>query len=132
MAKAFVINTNKKEDTTLEDKMLNEKFCAAYNGYWKFYIDALEIDDVVFLYSSRRGIIAMGIASGVLEVESYDGKAGETHKMKLNQFNILNKDLDAKTIKEIIGYDIKLNETVTFMAYKYGSLIIDYINSNCL
>ena len=69
MSKTYLINTNKSNNPNDEIDMLNNKKCAAYNGYWKYYIDEIDHNDMVFLYSSGKGIIARGVGSGITEIK---------------------------------------------------------------
>lgn len=69
--------------------LLNAKF-AAYFSPWKDRIDLVQPNDLVFLYSNGKGIIARGIATGVVEISDYGNDGGlyedEQHYMHLNRF----------------------------------------------
>jgi hypothetical protein len=132
MSKTYLINTNKSNNPNDEIDMVNNKKCAAYNGYWKYYIDEIEPNDMVFLYSSGTGIIARGVASGIAEVKDYNGVTDEEHYMELDRFQILKTSLTAATMKKVIGYDIKLTDTVASLADKFGLEIWRYITKNCI
>ena len=132
LSKTYIINTNRSNQPIDEKDMLNNKKCATYNGYWKFYIDEISANDMIFLYSSGIGIIARGIASGISEVKAYNGREDEEHYMELDRFQILKTPLPAATIKQIIEYDIKLTDTVTTLADKFGLEVWRYITKNCI
>ena len=91
MAKVYIVNTNKNNNINAEISVLNEEKCAAYYTPWKYYIDTIEANDIVFLYSSSVGIIARGLATGMVEVKDYEGQKDEERYMYLNRFEQLDK-----------------------------------------
>lgn len=75
MPKVYIINTNKKSSGTVNElDMIRKEKCAAYYSPWKNRIDRIAPNDLVFLYSNGQGIIARGIATGVVEVSDYKGE----------------------------------------------------------
>lgn len=98
MPKAYLINTNKSNNTGCELDMLNSQKCAAYYSPWKYYIDQIEANDIVFLYSTGSGIVARGIATGIPEVADWEGNIDEEHYMNLNRFEILKNSLPASKV----------------------------------
>ena len=56
----------------------------------------------------------------------------EEHYMELDRFQVLKAPLTAATMKKIIGYDIKLTDTVASLADKFGLEIWRYITKNCI
>ena len=132
MPKAYIINTNKSNHPEDEMDMTSNKKCAAYYSPWKYYIDEIEANDIVFLYSSGTGIIARGIATGIPEMRDYQGETNEEHYMELDKFQILETQLPASKITELVGHDIRYNQTVISLAYKFGLEVWQYITRNCL
>jgi hypothetical protein len=64
----YILNTNRKSGTQQDEQdMLKHGKAAAYFPGWKEKICRLEKYDVVFLYASGVGIIAVGKASGTLQ-----------------------------------------------------------------
>lgn len=59
--------------------MLSQEKCAAYYSPWKHYIDTVEANDMVYLYSSDKGIVARGTATGIVEIADYNGEKDEEH-----------------------------------------------------
>ena len=73
MRKTYLINTNRTNRPGGEDEqdmLLNTK-CAAYFSPWKEKINHIQPNDLVFLYSNGKGIVARGIATGVVEISDY-------------------------------------------------------------
>ncbi|MGA3027308.1 MAG: hypothetical protein ABSF98_21320 [Bryobacteraceae bacterium] len=67
----FILNTNFSNDPTDHEDMLAHQKAAAYHAPWKFKVQQLSKGDLVFLYQSGVGIVAMGIASGALQKGPY-------------------------------------------------------------
>lgn len=130
MSKIYIINTNQTNDANCEqDMLLNEK-CAAYYSPWKYYIDEIEANDIVFLYSNGKGIIARGIATGITEVLDYEGESDEEHFMNLNRFQVLNKPFPPSKITNIL--EVKFNQTVITLPYRFGIELWQDITKNYL
>ncbi|MBM7572946.1 hypothetical protein [Aquibacillus albus] len=138
MAKVYLINTNKNNNPDCEDEMLQNQKCSAYYTPWKYYIDTIEANDVVFLYSSGEGIIARGLATGIVEVNDYEGNENEEHYMNLNRFELLNSPLPAREvtaiIREIAGddFDIQWNQTMILLAEHFGRKVWQQITRYCI
>ncbi|URZ16623.1 hypothetical protein [Clostridium felsineum] len=132
MPKVYIINTNKSNNRNDEDNMIEKKKCSAYYAPWKYYIDEIETNDLVFLYSNGKGIIARGIATGIPEIDDYNESINEEHYMELDRFQILEQPLPAAQITKLVGHDIKYNQTVISLAYKFGLQVWQYITKNCI
>ncbi len=70
----FILNTNVRNDVVDHEDMLQNRKAAAYFSPWKEKIARLERGDVVFLYQSGVGIVAVGEADGKLCKVDYHGK----------------------------------------------------------
>lgn len=118
--------------------MLQNQKCSAYYTPWKYYIDTIEANDIVFLYSSGEGIIARGVATGIVEVSDYEANENEEHYMNLNRFELLDSPLPARKvtaiIREIAGdeFDIQWNQTMILLADHFGRKVCQYITRNCI
>ncbi|WP_419872916.1 hypothetical protein [Candidatus Pristimantibacillus sp. PTI5] len=138
MPKVYIINTNKTNNPLDEIDMINSMKCGAYYSPWKHYIDTIEANDIVYLYSSGEGIIARGIATGIVEVADYKGEHNEEHYMHLNRFEKLKTPLRADKITEILSeaaedrYKIQWNQTMILVAYSLGLKVWQYITKNCI
>ncbi|SCZ05901.1 hypothetical protein SAMN05720606_11849 [Paenibacillus polysaccharolyticus] len=128
MPKVYIINTNKSNNPQAENDMISNMKCSAYYSPWKHYIDTIEANDIVYLYSSGVGIIARGIATGIVEIKDYIGKENEEHYMYLNRFEKLSTPLTADKITNILTeatidkteYKIQWNQTMILIAYSLG------------
>ena len=87
MRNAYIINTNLTHNPNCEQQMLQQEKCAAYYSPWKHYISLIRPNDLVFLYSNGKGIIARGIATGIVETADYENNI-EEYKL-YNPANIL-------------------------------------------
>ncbi|MBI4764962.1 MAG: hypothetical protein HY787_10195 [Deltaproteobacteria bacterium] len=67
----YILNTNISNDETDHGDMLANHKAAAYFDPWKYKIERLAKGDVVYLYQSRVGIVAMGKANGKLVKAPY-------------------------------------------------------------
>ncbi|AGK97700.1 hypothetical protein [Clostridium pasteurianum] len=132
MSKCYIINTNKKYDFNSEQEMIQYKKCSAYGHPWTEHIDNLQLNDVIFLYSNKNGIIATGLASGIAKAKDYKGKVDEEHYMKLNNFKILKNRVKYKQINNILNRNVVLGRTQIKLEYEDGLKIWQYITKNCL
>ncbi|WP_456273156.1 hypothetical protein [Bacillus sp. AK031] len=133
MPKAYLVNTNKSQNPHNEPEMLEEQKVAAYYSPWKYLINHIEANDMVYLYSNGNGIIARGFGSGIIE------KAGEDdleHNMPLLQFEQLDEPLPPSAIVQIAqgvtdeNYRIKWNQTLIPLQPFIGEEIWRYITKN--
>lgn len=82
----YILNTNISNDVIDHNDMLNNGKAAAYFDPWKYKIERLSKGDVVFLYQSGVGIVAVGEADGKLVKAQYQGNpdhVDEEYFMKL-------------------------------------------------
>jgi hypothetical protein len=110
-----ILNTNIRNSTVDHESMLREHIAAAYFHPWKQKITNLSKGDVVFLYQSGVGIVAVGKASGDLKMRDYQGNkkhADDEYYMKLNQFHTLSSPLSAAEIKDITGVNHRFMSTM--------------------
>ncbi|HFD33439.1 MAG TPA: hypothetical protein ENJ28_12125 [Gammaproteobacteria bacterium] len=110
-----ILNTNIANSQDDHESMLKEKIAAAYFSPWKHKIENLEKGDVVFLYQSGVGIVAVGKASGKLRIRNYHNDQkhiDEEYFMKLNQFHLLGYPMSAAEIKEITGVNYRFMSTM--------------------
>jgi hypothetical protein len=136
MPKVYIVNTNRSNDPNDESDMLNNEKCAAYFHPWKYFINMIEAHDLVFLYrSGGDGIIARGVATGIVEAADYHGNptdADEEHYMYLDRFQVLETPLPPSKLKEIIDYNVVLTQTITPLPYILGIKVWQYITKNNL
>lgn len=111
----YFLNTNISNSRIDHESMLKEKIAAAYFSPLKNKIKNLSKGDVVFLYQSGVGIVAMGKASGKLKMRNYHGDpkhVDEEYYMKLNQFHLLKIAISASEIKVITGINHRFMGTM--------------------
>lgn len=119
----YLLNTNiRRSPASHEDMLANEK-AAAYSTPWKFKIERLNRGDVVFLYQSGRGIVAIGIASGTLD------KREEEYSMKLNRFYLLANPISAAEVKEVTGNNYSFQGTMFSLGDEGGQRLHQHIVS---
>jgi hypothetical protein len=138
LRRAYIINTNwanRPGGETERDMLQNEK-CSAYYSPWKEKIQHIQPNDLVFLYRNKKGIIARGIASGVVEIADYLDKDGlhedEEYYMNLNRFERLSKPVSSTAINEIVGSQIVLAPTMVQLDYERGLKIWQAITKEYL
>lgn len=132
MSNCYIINTNKKNNSNCESEMIHKQKCAAYYSPWKEKIDAIQADDLIFLYSNEIGIIARGVSSGISEVKDYEGKTDEEHYMELDRFKKLTTPLASNKINIILQRTVVLSSTQIKLKYNDGLKLWRYITKNCL
>ena len=102
----YILNTNIRNSPEDHDDMLKNRKAAAYFDPWKFKIERLAKGDVIFLYQSGIGIVALGEADGKLLKLPYHGNPenpDEEYSMKLQRFQTIALPLTAAEIKKITG-----------------------------
>lgn len=123
----YILNTNKRHDPDCEDDMLRLEKCSAYNDK-KHKIEKILKGDMIFLYSSKRGIIAFGIATG--NIEKSDFKGGEEYSQKLIQFKKLNEPISYRMVNKTILMDreeLSVNGTLVNNSGWKGEKILEYL-----
>ena len=98
---AYVLNTNHSNDSNCTADMLNNHKAAAYSSGWMEKIDKIQKGDFVFLYQSGVGIVAYGIADGIVRVGNYCGGENNEHYMNLEPFHKLEKPMSPSEMKNI-------------------------------
>ncbi len=128
-----MVNTNKTHNTKNETEMINDKKVSAYYSPWKYLIDEIEAGDIVYLYSNGNGIIARGIATGIVELSDIDNHVDEEHYMHLERFETLEIPLPSVKVTELAKsitddkYTIKYNQTMIHLPYFIGLRVWQHI-----
>ncbi len=102
----YVLNTNKSNSEEDDKYMLQEQKAAAFFTPWKQNIEKFQKGDVVFLYRSGEGIIAVGTASGEVVKRDYQNNSEhpeEEYCQYLADFKHIGQPLNATKIKAITG-----------------------------
>lgn len=111
----YILNTNITNDEDDHLDMLNNGKAAAYFDPWKYKIERLSKGDVVFLYQSGVGIVAVGEADGKLVKAPYHGNtehADEEYFMKLLRFQRIKPPVTASEIKQATGVNHRFMQTM--------------------
>jgi hypothetical protein len=111
----YILNTNISNAQTDHDDMLTNHKAAAYFDPWKYKIERLVKGDVVYLYQSRVGIVALGKADGKLLKAPYQGNPehhDEEYYMKLLDFQKVNPPMAAADVKRVTGVDYVFMQTM--------------------
>lgn len=124
----YILNTNIRNSQEDHDSMLTEQKAAAYFAPPKYKIQHLSKGDVVFLYQSGVGIVAVGTATGKLQMCSYHGNPDhkdEEYFMKLTQFHLFSQPLSAAEIKSITGVNHRFMSTMFGLDSQNGKKLYD-------
>ena len=111
----YILNTNFSNDERDHEDMLTNKKAAAYFDPLKKRIEHLKRGDIVFLYQSGVGIVAVGEASGELQKRAYQGKPEHTDEeyfMKLRKFRKIMPPISAGEVRKL-----------TEVHYVFGSIM---------
>lgn len=129
----YILNTNSSNNAADHEDMVSNAKAAAYYGPWKFSITRLAKGDVVFLYKSGEGIVAVGEADGTLMKRAYHGNPDERDEeyfMKLLKFQRLSQPLRAAQIKEITGTNHVFMKTMFGLDAESGKKIRQFLHDN--
>ena len=129
----FILNTNISNDEGDHNDMLTNRKAAAYFDPWKYKIERLGRGDVVFLYQSGVGIVAVGEANGKLDKAAYHGNlehADEEYFMGLNNFQCVDPPITASEIKKLTGVNYVFMSTMFGIDAESGKIIRRFISEN--
>ena len=110
-----ILNTNYRNAPQDHETMLEEHAAAAFFPPWKEKIERINKGDVVFLYQSGIGIVAVGVADGKLQKRAYQGNPeyeNEDFSMHLARFELVESPMTASEIKEICGVNYRFMSTL--------------------
>ena len=122
----YILNTNISNDRTDHEDMLTNHKAAIYFGPGKYKIARLTKGDVVYLYQSGVGIVAMGKADGKLLKAPYHGNpehADEEYSMQLVGFRKVDPPMAAVDIKSTTGVDYRFMQTMFGLDTEAGKAI---------
>ena len=131
----YILNTNFSNCEEDHDDMLSNSKAAAYFDPWKFKVERLARGDVIFLYQSGTGIVALGVADGKLKKAPYHGQtehADAEYFMKLQRFQKVAPPLSAAEIKTITGINYVFMNTMFGLDAESGKVVRKFIYDNGL
>ena len=108
-AEYYLVNTNTQwADSNSHRYMMREHRAAVFYAPWKFDIDRIKGGDVVFLYQSEVGIVAVGTSSGKLDCRPC-GKGDNREEdgersIKLRDFTLVDPPIPANAISAVSEY----------------------------
>ncbi len=126
----YILNTNTQGGDEDQEDMLKNKKAAAYFDPWKYKIERLAKGDVVFLYQSGVGIVAVGEADGKLEKRAYHGNPendDEEYFRKLNHFQPVDPPVTAREIKEVTEVDWVFRQTMFGLDEESGKRLRQFV-----
>lgn len=129
----YILNTNRSNSPIDHDDMLSNGKAAAYFDPWKFKIERLVKGDVVFLYQSGVGIVALGEADGNLQKAPYQGDPNypdEEYFVRLNKFERVSPPLTASEIKGITGINHVFMSTMFGLDAEGGKAVRKFLHDN--
>lgn len=128
----YIVNTNARNDINDHEMMLKEHVAAAFFTPWREKIARINKGDIVFLYQSGVGIIAVGVANGKLKKRSYQGNPeyeDEDFSILLNKFELVESPMTAAKIKEICGVNYRFMSTMFSIDAEAGRKLDTVIRS---
>lgn len=128
----YVLNTNVSHNVRDDQDMLEGQKAAAFFNPWKHKIERLSKRDVVFLYRSGAGIVAVGVATGDLEKRPYQGNPehmDEEYSMSLNSFKHVKPAVSAAEIKEVTGVNHRFMQTMFSLDAESGRKLFNHVRS---
>lgn len=131
----YILNTNRQDGDQDELDMLANQKAAAYFSPWKHKIEQINKGDKVFLYSSGKVIVAIGVGSGDLRKKNFRDNPeyfNEEFYTKLKSFKELKHPLPAREIKKITGVNHRFMSTMFSIGQEGGDALWNYITTNCL
>ena len=123
---SFVVNTSNNAEMVAEHK------AAAYYPGWREKIQRLQKGDYVFLYQSGQGIVAYGIADGILRKKDCDGHKDYEYYMNLDNFKKLSKPITANEMKELAKKGFPFPQTMYTISDNVKNIFIKEITTNRL
>ncbi|HUS44663.1 MAG TPA: hypothetical protein VM219_01305 [Phycisphaerae bacterium] len=111
----YIVNTNYRNDPKDHEMMLKERVASAFFTPWKEKIARINKGDVVFLYQSGVGILAVGVANGKLQKRAYQGNPDnkdEDFSMPLTKFELVDPPMAPSEIKETCGVNYRFMSTL--------------------
>ncbi len=120
-----MLNTNKGNNLSDHKTMLKNGFASAFYTPWKFNIERIKDNDIVFLYENGVGIIAYGKGTGETLIKDHYGNKDEWYYQELKNFKILEEPISAKEIKKILDRNVVFLRTMSGMPD--GQKILNYI-----
>jgi len=127
----YILNTNISNSQEDHDDMLRNAKAAAHSDPWKHKIERLDKGDVVFLYQTGVGIVALGNADGKVQKAACHWNpesAEEEYFMKLRQFRRVSPPLTAAEVKKLTGINYVFMSTMFGVDADSGKRIREFLH----
>ena len=126
--KYYIINTDISNSIKHHNDMLENHKAAAYNDGYKEKIKKLHLGDTVFLYQSKKGIVACGVADGIVNKADENGHKEFEYNMNLKEFiNLSDNPISVKEMKEKANHVFVLMQTMLSVPEKAGEKLVEEI-----
>lgn len=122
-----LLNTNKGNSLEEHEWILAKGVAAAFYDPWKWNINRIKVNEVVFLYENGKGIVAYGRGTGDVQVIDHNGDKDECHYQVLEGFKTLEHPLSAAAIKKELDRNVVFLRTMSGMPD--GQKVLDLIES---
>ena len=129
----YILNTNISNDRKDHDDMLTNHKAAAYFDPWKYKIERLAKSDIIYLYQTGKGIIALGKADGNLFKCPYHNDPlhpEEEYYRKLLQFQTVDPPMTAAEVKQTTGVNYRFMQTMFGLDSEAGNSIRKFMSDN--
>lgn len=110
--KAFLLNTNYRNNKNDHKNMLQNKEAAAFYSSTKKSICRLQKGDSVYLYQSGVGFVASGIVEGDLIKDDHGGSADAKYSKALGSFKTGFQAITAKEFKKLVKHNPNFMRTL--------------------
>jgi hypothetical protein len=127
----YILNTNISNSQEDHDDMLRNAKAAAYSDPWKFNIERLAKGDVVFLFQTGVGVVALGEADGKVQKRACHWNPEDPEAeyfMKLLQFRRVSPPLKAAEVKNITGINYRFMSTMFGLDAESGGKIRKFLH----
>ncbi len=128
LPRSFMLNTNYNNDHKTHFEMIENQEAAAFCSGWKEYINRLSVGDIVFLYQSGVGFIAVGEVSGELVKSEYDHVPENKYSKSLKNFKVGFKAISARKFKAMSDESTNFRRTMVELSSKQACDLSSEIN----
>jgi hypothetical protein len=105
---AHLVNTNEKDAGSTE-YMLQRGRVSAWLAPWKYTMEYIKKNDIVFLYRNQSGIVAFGTAKSNYKID----QGGDEYYVPLEPLHRVNPPITASELRDAAGYHVPLLRTYT-------------------
>lgn len=126
MGQYYIGNTNRQKGSQYEKEMLDQLKFSAY-GTTKEYVMRIKRGNIIFWYSSGKGVIGGGIADGVTRKKDSDGKLEYEYFQHLTSVLLFIQPLPHRKLINLIPDLRVLNGTLLKLDVADGEKLWNYL-----